>query len=375
MGSVNCQISAQSPPSASSAMAGKIREDFSCPKHTLTPLPKKSSPPLSQKSQPPPSHPKKTPPPPPSSPSFHSPTPSPPSHPKNKAPSPKKRYNLPSPSSLQKHTPHPTTKKNKKPNPSPLPLPRKEKKRTPPSLLPRKENKTNPVKQTQPITPKIQQTPPKHLPNNHPHFFKKKTPPLKKRLLHKTYLPTKNYLLSFLSKKKTFSSSSPPQKEPAPPPPTKKPASSPPSSQKRLSPKTTHSNKTYLLRQNPHLPKKKKRIAIRTPTWRLNHVRFRKEWAIISAMRGLAVLRDHDYRKYILRTSALFQRLRSIVYRLSDCSRFPPWQYQTHKDATCHDNHQPSSIVGSVVIDPRFINDSRRHSDFVRCCLSHPGQG
>ena len=53
---------------------------------------------------------------------------------------------------------------------------------------------------------------------------------------------------------------------------------------------------------------------MRPPTQRLNHRVFKKERAIISAMRGLAVLRDHDSRKYALRTSALFQSLRlSIV--------------------------------------------------------------
>ena len=71
-----------------------------------------------------------------------------------------------------------------------------------------------------------------------------------------------------------------------------------------------------------------------------------KEWAIVSAMRGPAVLRDHDSRWYIFRTSALFQRLRSTVNRVSNSSRFPPQQYQTHQNATSHDNYglsiQPS---------------------------------
>ena len=88
-------------------------------------------------------------------------------------------------------------------------------------------------------------------------------------------------------------------------------------------------------------------------------------------MRGLAVLRDHDSRKYILRTSAHFQRLRSTVNRLSNSSRFPPQQYQTHQDATSHDNYSyPSGhrpLVDSVLIDPLFIFGSRRHNDFVRC--------
>ena len=42
------------------------------------------------------------------------------------------------------------------------------------------------------------------------------------------------------------------------------------------------------------------------------------EWAITCAMRGLAVLRDHDPRGNVLSASAFLQRLRSIVSRVSD---------------------------------------------------------
>ena len=65
-------------------------------------------------------------------------------------------------------------------------------------------------------------------------------------------------------------------------------------------------------------------IAVRTTTQRLNYVRFQKEWTIVSAMRGLGVLRVHDPRRDVLSAPALSQRLRSIVNRLSDSSRFPP---------------------------------------------------
>ena len=92
-------------------------------------------------------------------------------------------------------------------------------------------------------------------------------------------------------------------------------------------------------------------------------------------MRGLAVLRDHGSRWDVLSASALFQSLRVIVKRLSDSSRFPSHQYQTHKNATSHDNPgYPRSCrprVGSFSIASRLVFGSRRHSDFACCCLSY----
>ena len=65
-------------------------------------------------------------------------------------------------------------------------------------------------------------------------------------------------------------------------------------------------------------------IAVRTPTQRLYRVCCQKEWAVTRAVRGLALLREHDARRVVLSAPALFQSLRSVADRLSDSSNFPP---------------------------------------------------
>ena len=86
---------------------------------------------------------------------------------------------------------------------------------------------------------------------------------------------------------------------------------------------------------------------------------FKEEWVIASAMRGLAVLRDHDPRRDVLSAFSLFQSLLSTVNRLSDSSRFPEFQHQTHENTLNHDNngcpHSFRPIVGSVSIDPCLV--------------------
>ena len=114
-----------------------------------------------------------------------------------------------------------------------------------------------------------------------------------------------------------------------------------------------------------------------TPTQRLNHMRFHKEWAIVSAMRGLVVLLGHDSRKYILRTSALFQSLRSVVNRLSNSSRFPPQQYKTIRMQQVMITTVIRPVIAQQLILCSSIHVSfsysapESHSDFGRCCLSY----
>ena len=102
------------------------------------------------------------------------------------------------------------------------------------------------------------------------------------------------------------------------------------------------------------------------------------EWAITSAVRGRAVLRDHDSLRAVLNTPALFQSSSSVADLVSGSSNFPPYQYQTQKNATSHGTHDyPPSCrptVGSVPSDPCFVFDSRRHSDIASCCLSYQCQ-
>ena len=118
-------------------------------------------------------------------------------------------------------------------------------------------------------------------------------------------------------------------------------------------------------------------IATTTPTQRLNHMRFHKEWAIVSAMRGLVVLLDHDSRKYILRTSALFRSFSFRCQSSQQLFQISTTAVQDHQDATSHDNYgYPSShrpTIDSVFIDSRcvFVFGSRSHSDFGRGCLSY----
>ena len=64
-------------------------------------------------------------------------------------------------------------------------------------------------------------------------------------------------------------------------------------------------------------------IAVGTPAQRWVCVCFPKEWAVTSAVRGLAVLRDHDSRRDVLNTIALFQSLRPVADRVNDSSNCP----------------------------------------------------
>ena len=63
---------------------------------------------------------------------------------------------------------------------------------------------------------------------------------------------------------------------------------------------------------------------MRTPTQRLNRIRFQQEWTVIAAVRSFAVLRDHGLHRDVLITPAFFQSLRLIVERFVNFPRFPP---------------------------------------------------
>ena len=85
----------------------------------------------------------------------------------------------------------------------------------------------------------------------------------------------------------------------------------------------------------------------------------------------LLCLRDHDPRRDVSGAPALFQRSRSIVNRLSDSSRFPPSQCQTHRGATSHDNH--GAIQQSVLCSSSHVSYSAPEStamSLAAACLT-----
>ena len=158
----------------------------------------------------------------------------------------------------------------------------------------------------------------------------------------------------------------------------------------RLGTDTKHSavqNFTLRFKTCSHNPTRRLQVRfskapLRTPTQRLNRMRFQKQCAIVSAICSFVILRDHGSHRDVQITPALFQSLRLIVDHFSNPSRFPPSHYQTHQDATYHNTNQHPSCcypaICSVSIDPRSWHGSRIHSDFAcRCSLyqCHRRQG